>query len=229
MAQAPSFFTARLRSLGVLALGVAFVGGGLFVPRAGAFLVVEDRFAQADVGLLLSGLPVSRAFAARDLYRQGRIGEIWVIPEPPNKVEGEVVPDQVKGELVRLKLLDPNLPQWSARILAASGVPRERIVVLPAPANGTIVEAYRVRAFLRSQPPHSVVVITSKSASRRARMIFRRVFQKTAVKIFSYPTPYDTFEPSRWWAQPRNALTVITEYQKLFANALTLAVGRREQ
>lgn len=198
------------------------------MPRAGAFLVVEDPFSHADVALVLSGLPVSRAFAARDLYRQGRVEEIWVIPEPANKIEGEVVSNQVTGELVQLGLLDPGLPQWSTRILAATGVPAARIVMLPEPANGTIVEARRIRAFLRSRPPRSMVLITSQSASRRARMIFRRVLRSTPVQIFSYPTPYDTFQADRWWVQPRNALTVVTEYQKLLTNALTLAFRREE-
>ena len=198
------------------------------MPRAGAFLVVEDRFTHADVALVLSGLPVSRAFAARDLYRQGRVEEIWVIPEPAEKIEGEVVSDRVMRELLRLGLLDPGFPQWSTRILAATGVPRARIVVLPEPANGTIVEACRIRALLRSHPPRSMVLITSRSASRRARMIFRHVLGHSDVQIFSYPTPYDTFQADRWWTQPRNALTVVTEYQKLLANALALTFRREE-
>ena len=196
------------------------------IPHAGEFLVVEDRFSRADVGLVLSGLPISRSFAARDLYEAGRIAGIIVIPEPPNKIEGELVNDQARQELVELGLVDPTLPQWSERILVATGVPRSRIAMLPEPANGTIVEADRVRAFLQGALPSSLVVITSKSASRRARLIFRHVFKHDHVQVFAYPTPYDPFEPRTWWAQPRNALTVVTEYQKLLANILTLALGR---
>jgi len=195
------------------------------VPHAGEFLVAEDDFDHAPIALVLSGLPTSRAFAARDLYHAGRVDEILVIPEPPHVVEGEMVPPPVTEELVRLKLFDPARPQWVAQILTASGVPESKIVTLPEPVNGTINEARRVRTFLRSRLPARLVVITSRSASRHARFIFRRVFRTDPVAICSYPTPYDVFESTRWWSQPRNALTVVTEYQKLLVNALTLTFG----
>ncbi len=209
----------------LLATLVAGVGAAGVFFSAGEFLVAEDHFSHADVALVLSGLPISRAFAASDLYRQGRVEQVWAIPEPPNKIEGEGVTDQVKDELIALKLFDPSLPQWSERILVATGVPREHIVMLPTFANGTIGEARLVATFLRGRSPHSLALITSKSASRRARFIFRRVLKKTRVQIFSAPTPYDSFESTRWWSRPRNALTVVTEYQKFLANALTLTFG----
>ena len=217
----------RRRRLGVLtALLIAGVAGsGACFLHAGEFLVAEDAFTHADVALVLSGLPISRAFAASDLYRQGRVGQVWAIPEPPNKIEGEGVTDEVRKELIALKLFDPSLPQWSERILVAAGVPRERIVMLPTFANGTIGEARLVATFLHGRSPHSLVLITSKSASRRARFIFRRVLRQAHVQIFSAPTPYDSFESKRWWARPRNALTVVMEYQKFLANALTLTLG----
>jgi uncharacterized SAM-binding protein YcdF (DUF218 family) len=205
--------------VGVLAVTYAF-------PRAGAFLVVEDPFAHAEIALVLSGLPLSRSFAARDLYHEGRVDHIVVIPEPPRKIEGEVVTDQIKDALVRLGLFDPSQPQWAERILVATGVPRSKIALLPESVDGTIREAPRVRAFLKDRLPKRLVVITSKSASRRARLIFRHVFRKDRVQIVSYPTPYDSFEPRTWWSQPRNALTVVTEYEKLFVNMLTLAFRR---
>lgn len=186
----------------------------LLFLRAGRFIVAEDHFTNADTALVLSGDPVRRALAARDLYLQGRVKQILVIPEPP---------DQVEGELVKLGLTDPTLPPLSERILVASGVPRENISFLPTPADGTIVEAYRVRRFFEGRPPQRMAVITSKFASRRACFIFRWVLQH--VEVLCVPTPYDPFEPDQWWKQPRNALYVAMEYQKFLANAFTLAFG----
>lgn len=182
--------------------------------QAGHFIVVEDPFAHAEIGLILSGDPVRRALGARDLYRQGKIGQIVVVPEPP---------DQVEEELVKLGLTDPRLPPLSERILVASGIPRKKISFLPAPADGTIVEAYRIRKFFEGRMPRHVAVITSKFASRRACFIFRRVLQ--SVKVLCSPTAYDPFEPRGWWKQPRNALFVVMEYQKFLANAFSLALG----
>lgn len=203
---------------------VGVVAGGWFFPRAGAFLAVKDDFAWADAAVVLSGLPTSRAFAAHDLYAQGRVGQIILIPEPPEKVEGEMVPERVRQQLIALGLFDPTLPQWGQRILVALGVPQSEIVVLPEPAHGTIVEAQRIRAFLNGRALSSLALVTSKSASRRARFIFRRVLRGTNIRILASPTPYDSFEPDAWWTKPRNALTVLTEYEKLLVNALTLAV-----
>ena len=208
----------------VAALVAALAGLAAFLPRAGTFLVAEDPFTHADVALVLSGLPTSRAFAARDPYRQGRVDEIWILPEPPNTVEGEVVGSQVAEELVRLKLFNPVSPQWAARVLASSGGPVSKLIVLLRSADGTIREAPQARELVRVRRPKSLVVVTSKSASRRARMIFRHTFKKDGVAVFSYPTPYDSFEVGRWWTKPRNALTVVTEYEKLLVNALTLAL-----
>lgn len=219
--RSPAWRAIRRTAMALALAGLLAVG--IFLPRAGAFLAVKDEFTWADVAVVLSGLPISRAFAAHDLYVQGRVGEIIIIPEPPEKIEGELVKDRVKDQLVALGLFDPTLPQWSERILVALGVPRSEITVLPEPAHGTIVEAQRIRAFVERRHPHSLVIVTSKSASRRARFIFRRVLRNTDVRILAYPTPYDSFEPDAWWTRPRNALTVLTEYEKFLVNALTLA------
>jgi len=208
----------------VVALSLAAGWGFL---RAGEFLVVEDAFDHADVAVVLSGLPTSRALAARDLYHQGKVDRILLIPEPPTKIEGEVVTEAAKQELIRLGLVDSHPPQWAERILVASGVPRSQMTWIPRPANGTIVEASLVRAWLKEEAPRSLVLITSKSALRRARFIFRRVLKQERVQIFCYPPPADPFEPHRWWSQPRSALTVLMEYEKLIANALTLAMNAR--
>jgi len=213
-----------LRGIRWLVAVVVFgMAAGWGFIRAGEFLIVEDAFDHADVAVVLSGLPTSRALAARDLYRQRKVDRILIIPEPPTKIEGEVVTEAAREELVRLKLVDPRPSQWAERILVASGVPRSHMAWIPQPANGTIVEATLVRAWVRQQPPRSLVLITSKSALRRARFIFRTVLKKEGVQIFCYPPPADPFDPNRWWSQPRQALTVLTEYEKLLVNALTLA------
>lgn len=186
----------------------------LLFLRAGRFIVAEDVFTNADTALVLSGDPVRRTLAARDLYVQGRVKQILVIPEPP---------DQVEEELIKLGLKDPTLPPLQERVLVASGVPRKQISFLPVSADGTIVEAYRVQSFFQGRPPQRMVVITSKFASRRACFVFRWVLQQ--VEIFCSPTPYDPFEADRWWKKPRNALSVVMEYQKFLANAFTLAFG----
>lgn len=184
-----------------------------FFPSAGRWLVIEDAFAHADAVLILSGNPVQRALAARDLYRQGKVDRIFIIPEPPNPYQ---------EELAKLGLLEESAEPWSQRILVASGVPASRIGFFPEPADGTITEAMHAKQFFRERPPKQLVIVTSKSASRRARFIFRRLLRQEGITVFCYPSSYDVFQADRWWSQPRNALNVVMEYQKFFANALTL-------
>ncbi len=187
------------------------------VPRAGRFLLAEEPVPHADVAVVLSGGAVIRALAAADLYRQHRIDRILVIPDPP---------EPGRDRLVQLGLVDPKQPPWPQRILTASGVPADRIASLPYPIDGTINEARAVREFFGDHPPKTLVIVTSEFASRRARWIFRRVFRDQPVTVLSEPSHYDMFQTDRWWAQPRNALMVLTEYEKFASNALTLALQR---
>ncbi len=202
--------------LGFIALLVALA---LFVPHAGQFLVVEDSFPHADLAVVLSGDPTARALAARDLYQRGKVDRILVISEPP---------PPAAAELVRLGLFDPELPSLQERILLASGVPKAAIAALPAltSAEGTMDEAVKVRAYCagKKRGPATLVIVTSKSATRRARFIFRQTFQKENVQVFAYPSSYDPFTPERWWATPKNALRVAEEYQKFLGNLVLLQI-----
>ena len=211
------------RSIGFILLLLALGAGALFFPQAGRFLIVEERVTQADIALIPSGDPIGRSLGARDLYQRARIGRVLVIPEftnPPNP------------ELVKLGLVTqgPSLPQWSERILIASGVPRETLFFLK-PVDGTINEAVQVRRYLREnrfvdgKTPVRLVLVTSRCSSRRARFIFQWILRDERVEVLSSPTPYDSYQPDRWWEKPRQALLVAMEYQKGLLNFLTLLLG----
>ncbi len=212
----------KILRLGVIALLAALA---LFFPHAGQFLVVEDSFTHADLAVVLSGDPAARALAARDLYQRGKVDRILVIAEPP---------PPAAEELVRLGLFDPELPSLPERILLASGVPKAAVAVLPALtlAEGTMDEAVKVRAYCagRKRGPATLVIVTSKSATRRARFIFRQTFHGENVQVFAYPTSsYDPFTPERWWATPKNALRVAEEYQKFLGNLILVPIRLHKQ
>ena len=208
-------------ALGVL-VGVMVIGaaGALAFMNAGRFLVAQDAFEHADMAVVLSGKPIERSLAARDLFRQGKIDRILIIPEPPRAVD---------TELVSLGLVNAGEPQWSERILAASGVPQDRFSFMISAANGTLEEAELVRKFAAGRPPFALVLITSPASSRRARFIFRRVLDPKQVTVYSYPASSDAFDAQRWWADPRSMLAVVTEYEKMLANAGTLLWRRLQR
>ncbi len=199
------------KALGVLLLAVA---AAVAFVEAGNFLVRDDPFERAEAALVLSGGDVLRPLAARDLYKAGRVEHIYVIPEPRGRAW---------EELVKLKIEDPD-HALSERILTASGVPRSKITYLPRSADGTINEAREAREFFHGRFPATLVLITSKTASHRAQFIFRRVLKGEPVILLSHPSPYEGFQPQRWWEQPRSALNVLIEYLKFTVNAATLAL-----
>ena len=213
----PRYWKRRLALAALVVLGFAALAG-VALAAAGRFLVATDPFSEADIVVVLSGEDVIRTLAARDLYRAGRARHIVIIPEVPRH-------PTIEKELIALGVIDPTKPSRTEQILVASGVPRAAFEFLPEPIDGTINEALGVRRFLADRPAKRVAVVTSKFASRRACLIFRRVLDGRAV--FCSPSPYDPFEPDRWWRQPRNALLVVMEYQKLLANLVTLAVSAR--
>lgn len=202
--------------LGLLVVSVVGVWGFL---HAGTFLVVEDGFESADVALILSGDPMGRSLAARDLYRQGRVQSILVIPEPPNPLE---------DELSEIGLVETNRLPLSQRILEASGVPRTKIKFLANSADGTFDEAQSVkRGFQRAGIfPDSLALITSPYASRRARFIFRNVLRGPSIQVHAYPDPYEAFSSQQWWTKPRNALDVVMEYHKFAVNLIQVGIDR---
>jgi uncharacterized SAM-binding protein YcdF (DUF218 family) len=190
---------------------------GLFVwvagSYAGTFLVLDQRFDTADIALVLSGDPVVRTLAARDLFREARVRRIVVIPEPPRGA-------RIEAAMATLNLADSRI-SIAEQILIASGVPASAVAFLPEPADGTIVEARRVKQFLKGAPaPRRIALVSSKFSSRRACFIFRQVLKD--VEIVCAPSSYDAFDAHVWWKPPRNALNVVMEYQKFIANVLTL-------
>lgn len=205
------------RQFRLIALLILIVLGAAFFPEAGNLLVVQDSFSHAEMAVLLSGNPVERALAVRDLYSQGRVTQALIIPEPPNRVE---------GELIKLGVLQAGLPPVTERILVASGVPRWKITFLQA-TDGTISEALEVQRYLRAAPSESVVIVTSRYSSRRARFIFRSILKNEKVKVYCFPSPYDPFEPNRWWSRARDALNVVMEYMKFIPNVVTLVIEYR--
>ncbi|MBM4195263.1 MAG: YdcF family protein [Gemmatimonadetes bacterium] len=176
----PSRIVRARRWFGALVLGgVIALAVVAMLPQIGRMLVRSDDVRAADIGLVLSGEPVTRTEAARDLFQQRRIRRIVVFPEVP--------PDPV-----------------TMRILRTAGIPDAAITVLAEPAHGTIEEARRARDLFGGTA--GIVVITSKYASRRACFIFERIVRN--VRVICAPTPYDRFNSDLWWRHhPALALT----------------------
>ncbi len=203
-------FTRNFFGLAVVGLVLA-----LFFLQAGKFLVVEDSFTHAEVALMLSGKPTGRALGVRDLYREGKVDRLWVILEPPAY-------GPIYQALLEINLVQSGDSQWSERILAASQVPQKKITLFPG-VHSTLEEAKMIRDHLaQEKSPSRLVLVTGKTHTRRARFIFRSILKNQQIEVLVYPTPYDSFEPVRWWSRPKDALRVFDEYAKLLVNSVEL-------
>ena len=170
----------------------------------GRGLVREDSPRQADLMVLPAGSPAVSALAASDYYRQGLAPLIFMS-------RGGLV----RGDLVRdLDLDDAGNWGLTFRILTAKGVPAEVIIRDNAFSDSACKEAERVKSFCKGRQVRSVILVTSRPQSHRARLTFTRVLGPD-IEVISLPSRYDPFDPDNWWSNPGQAERLALEYQKL--------------
>lgn len=102
-------------------------------------------------------------------------------------------------------------------ILIRSGIPKSAIVSDEREATSTYDEACQVGDFVKAHPLSHLILVTSKFHSRRAYLTFRSQLNVPRIHILSFPTPYDEFDPKRWWKEEKSRERVLLEYQKILA------------
>ncbi len=177
----------------------------------GQLLVKEDRPEKADLIVALSGSLVDRTLTATDLYRAGWSRRIFIFHE--EKPDGFELLEERGIHL-------PDNYDLACEILLRSGIPRAAILSDEREVTSTYDEARIVRDFLKSHPLSKLILVTSKYHSRRAHLTFRSLLNGPRIQIFSCPTPYDEFDPQRWWKQESIRERVFFEYEKLLVYLL---------
>jgi uncharacterized SAM-binding protein YcdF (DUF218 family) len=166
----------------------------------GRWLVVEDPLAKARaIAVLSGGLPV-RAMEAAKLYRQGYAPEVWLTHslEPGESLKAMGIPFE-GGEEV-----------YSTRVLIHEGVPATAIHVLEPAIVNTADEVSVISAALDREKNRSVIVVTSKPHTRRARLLWRKLAPGECRAIVRAASD-DPFDPQHWWRNTRDALDVVRE------------------
>lgn len=180
------------------------------------FLIVPNKPIDADIAIVLSGGGTSRTLAARDLYKNGSVKKILLIPES-NEIS------EVDRELERLGIQSIKSNEFTQRILEISQIPKSDIMKLPDSINGTINEAKAVKAYFeKEQLMLSLAIVTSKLSSRRQCYIFRNVL--IGFKVQCYASPYIKFYTDKWWNFPRRSLNILVEYLKFTTNIFALLI-----
>jgi len=66
--------------------------------------------------------------------------------------------------------------------------------------------------------------VTSKWHSRRDYLTFKSVIKDDGIKVWIYPSKYDTFDPNAWWKKETDAELVFYEYVRLIYYIVTFRV-----
>ncbi len=195
----------RLLLLALL-LGAIWLAAPTLLGAAGRFLVSDDRAAVADAAVVLAtGVDYyPRLIEAASLYREQRVTRVVI--------DGDRKTDVLRR--LEAQGFVPAAP-WqenSLRILELLGVPREAVLAISAEdAYDTVSEAQLVGPALREAGIASVLVTTSKSHTRRAGAIWRRLHGDW-LQVASVAAREDPYQPDGWWHSGRQIRWVLAEY-----------------
>ncbi len=190
-------------------LGLLLYLGYPFLLRAiGGYLVTEDPLQRAGAIAVLAGDGgVARTLEAARLYQDGYAPKIILTHQPLPKGY---------DALARLGITIPEERDTQWTVLKAMRVPRAAILQVKERANSTQREMIYLTRLLEENQTRSVILVTGRSHSTRARKILARA-SGGRIAIISRPTRYDSFDPDGWWRSRTDAKEVLAEYEKLLS------------
>jgi uncharacterized SAM-binding protein YcdF (DUF218 family) len=191
-------------------LGLLLYVGYPFLLRAiGRYLVTEDPLQKAGAIAVLAGDGgVARTLEAARLYQDGYAPKIILTHQTlPKGYEA----------LARLGITVPEERDNQWTVLTAMRVPRATVLQVKERTNSTRSEMNYLTRLLEENQIRSVILVTGRSHSTRARKILARA-SGGRIAIISRPTRYDTFDPEAWWRSRTDAKEVLAEYEKLLSH-----------
>jgi uncharacterized SAM-binding protein YcdF (DUF218 family) len=195
---------------------VLYIGYPFLLKAIGRYLVTENPLQRADAIAVLSGDGgVVRTLEAVRLYQDGYAPRI-ILTQP-------VLPKGYEA-LQRLGIKVPEERDIQLMILERMRVPRSAVLQVAERVNSTLSEMVHLTRFLNHHRVHSVLLVTSKSHSTRARKILAGITRGRIV-IISRPSRYDTFDSEGWWRSRGDAKEVLAEYEKLINHWVQSAVS----
>lgn len=189
-----------------LLIALLFFAHGKILTGVGNFLVVQDVGEHTEAAVVLNtGVDIyPRLMEAADLYKQ-------------KKTDRVVINGNRKTDTLRKLESKGYKPpcKWHAEeieILGLLGVPKDRIMAISAEnAYDTISEAKIVGNILVNNGMEKVVITTSKFHTRRARHIWKKMYNGK-LQIYVAAAKNDPFNPESWWKDGRQIRWVLAEY-----------------
>jgi len=149
-----------------------------------------------------------RVLQANDCYRNSKTNLIIIVEE-------SIGPFQMLEE--KGVNVETNSEQ-AVKSLVTLGVPPDNIILLPGNARSTLDEAKVVRKYVADiWPADTLLLVSSAAHMRRASMIFKEAFRRSATPVYigCSPSAYSSFNPDKWWRRKEDIQTVLTEYLKI--------------
>jgi uncharacterized SAM-binding protein YcdF (DUF218 family) len=185
-----------LAVLGVSAVLLPWGARGL-----GQWLVVADELEPARAIVVLSGRIPFRAMEAASIYRAGWAPEVWLTTEARTPEEAAL--DRLGIQVVRGEA-------YNREVLERLEVPARAIRVVRGDVWNTVDEVRLVALELGVGGADRVILVTSKTHSRRVRATWSAVAGSSSRAIVRYARE-EPFDTEHWWRHTRDALQVSWE------------------
>jgi uncharacterized SAM-binding protein YcdF (DUF218 family) len=179
-------------------VGVLLVFG---VSRLGYWLVVADPLEPSRAIVVLSGRVPFRAMEAASIYRQKWAPEVWLTKEV--LTAEDMALDQLGVHVVPKDA-------YNREVLGRLGVPASAIRVLQDSVWNTVDETRLVARELRANGADRVILVTSKTHSRRVRATWADIIGASPRAVVRYASE-EPYNPEQWWRNTRDALDVSRE------------------
>ncbi len=175
--------------------------------KTARFLIATDKLEKCDVIVALAHPRDMRVRHAVQLYKQG--------------YGNYVVFNFGVGPRTNVPNIFRNEPKDSPRSIAKgfasdSGVPTEKIIT-QGDTTSTYDEAVQLKETMRQHGFRSAIIVTSELHTRRAAMVFHKVFRGENVRLLFYGVPVEEEKMSldRWWTREDELITINNEWVKL--------------
>jgi len=171
-------------------------------------LVAVDELQESDMIVVLMGSVYDRILEAADLYDEGYSDKIVMI-NSYTAAKDIIVNRGIKvyGNALLSKMAVIDL-----------GIPEEDVLILEGNSRSTQVEALTIREYIRNNREiESIILVTSKFHSGRAKKIFKKALSvlDREIDIYCSPSKYDSSNINQWWRNREDFQWVIFEYLKL--------------
>ena len=177
----------------------------LYLPYFGTYLVTENKPARSDAIFVFGGSIPNRIIEAAQLYKKGYAPLIIISKYP--EAEGY-------NYLKDLGIRFPEGQDINKKIAIEMGVPEKDILISSHRAGSTFEELKQLYSFLNEKGYKSVILVSSKSHTRRISIISSDI-NHGDIKTYIKYTGFDSYNPPFWWKDRNSLRQTIFEYEKL--------------